>query len=154
MTDYPSLPEQGKNLAKFAFELVKNAMQSDALFVSDEVKEERLTICRACEYYDEEQFRCKHCGCWLESKSRFALDSCPIDKWVESDTDWMNGKYDEVLEILEDPEKLKKPEPIVMNETGPTDESKGPIFPRNPELNAEYTWNEMTWVWNGIAWVP
>jgi hypothetical protein len=135
MTEYPSLPEQGKNLAKFAFEVVKNAMQSEALFVSDEVKESRLEACRSCEWYDASQGRCKHCGCFLEHKARFALDSCPIDKWVESDTDWMNGKYDEVLESMQAP-----------------DESKGPRFPAEPELNDTYTWNETTWTWNGAMW--
>ena len=138
MTDYPSLPEQGKNLAKFAFEVVKNAMQSEALFVSDEVKEQRLAICRTCSYYDPEQVRCKHCGCMLESKTKFALDSCPIDSWKESDTDWINGKYDDVLESLQ-----------------PQDETKArryPRFPRNPQLNDQYTWNDMTWTWNGSLW--
>jgi hypothetical protein len=135
MTDYPSLPEQGKNLAKFAFEVVKNAMQSEALFVSDEVRESRLETCRSCEYYDASQIRCKHCGCFLEHKARFALDSCPIDKWVESDTDWMNGKYDEVLESMQVP-----------------DVSTGPRFPAEPDLNDTYTWNETTWTWNGTMW--
>ena len=65
MTEYPSLPDQGKNLAKFTFEVLKKAMSSNALFVSDEVKEERLKICRTCEYYDPDQVRCKHCGCFL-----------------------------------------------------------------------------------------
>ena len=135
MTDYPSLPEQGKNLAKFAFEVVKSAMQSEALFVSDEVREQRLAICRTCSYYDPKQVRCKHCGCMLEHKARFALDSCPIDKWVESDTDWMNGKYDEVLESMQAP-----------------DVSTGPRFPAEPDLNDTYTWNETTWTWNGTMW--
>jgi hypothetical protein len=134
MTDYPSLPEQGKNLAKFAFDVVKSAMQSGPLLVSDEVKEERLTICRTCSYYDETQVRCKHCGCMLEQKARFALDSCPIGSWKESDTDWVNGEYDKVLESLQ------------------PDETKGPVFPRNPQLNDQYTWNDMTWTWNGSLW--
>ena len=139
MTDanasYPSLPDQGKNLAKFAFEVVKNAMQSEALFVSDEIKEERLTICRSCEYYDASQVRCKHCGCFLEHKARFSLDSCPIDKWNVSDTDWMNGNYDKLLESMSTP-----------------DESQGPVFPAQPELNQQYTWNDLTWTWNGTLW--
>ena len=137
MTDYPSLPEQGKNLAKFAFEVVKNAMQSEALFVSDEVRESRLEMCRSCEYYDASQIRCRHCGCFLEHKARFALDSCPIDKWVESDTDWMNGKYDEVLESLE-------PTKPVM--------SVVPEFPSNPEVNDTYSWDGKSWKWNGFLW--
>ena len=87
MTDYPSLPEQGKNLAKFTFEVVKQAFSSNALFVSPEVKQQRLDICKQCEYYDPNQVRCKHCGCFLDHKTNFLLDSCPIDKWSVSDSD-------------------------------------------------------------------
>lgn len=136
MNEYPSLPDQGKNLAKFAFEVVKNAMQSEALFVSDEIKQQRLSICQSCEYYDASQIRCKHCGCFLEHKARFALDSCPIDKWRVSDTDWINGKYEKVLESITT-----------------SDGSKGPVFPNFPELNDTYTWNDMTWTWDGSMWV-
>jgi hypothetical protein len=102
MPEYPSLPEQGKNLAKFTFDVMKKALQSgEALMVSNEIKEQRLTICRSCEYYDASQVRCKHCGCFLEHKTSFALDSCPIDRWKESDTDWMNGNYEKFLESLQ-----------------------------------------------------
>jgi recombinational DNA repair protein RecR len=139
MTDanasYPSLPDQGKNLAKFAFEVVKNAMQSDALFVSDEIKQKRLAICRTCEYYDESQVRCKHCGCFLEHKTKFALDSCPVDKWKVSDTDWMNGKYDDLLQSLQEP-----------------DETNGPVFPAVKNVGDQYSWNNLTWTWNGSMW--
>jgi hypothetical protein len=81
MTDYPSLPEQGKNLAQFTFEVVKQAFTSNSVFVSSEIKQQRLDTCKQCEYYDSRQIRCKHCGCFLEYKTNFALDSCPIDKW-------------------------------------------------------------------------
>ena len=136
MSDYPSLPEQGKNLAKFAFDVIKGAMQSEALFVSDEVKEQRITICRSCEYYDPTQIRCKHCGCMLEQKAKFALDSCPINKWQESDTDWMNGKYDDLLESLQQ---------------GPA-MGVVPEFPSNPEVNDTYSWDGKSWKWNGFLW--
>ena len=102
MPEYPSLPEQGKNLAKFTFDVIKKALQSDeGLIVSNEIKEERLAICRSCDYYDASQIRCKHCGCFLEQKAAFSIDSCPIDKWKESDTDWMNGNYEKFLESLQ-----------------------------------------------------
>jgi hypothetical protein len=138
MTDYPSLPEQGKNLAKFAFEVVKRAMYSKALFVSNEVKEERLAICRTCEYYDPTQIRCKHCGCMLEHKARFALHSCPVYKWAESDTDWMNSEYDKVLESIES-----------QNEP---DYARTPVFPRDPQINDQYRWNDLTYTWDGSMW--
>ena len=36
--NYPSLLKQGKNLAEFSFELIKNAIQTGALQVSEEIK--------------------------------------------------------------------------------------------------------------------
>ena len=138
MSEYPTLPEQGKNLAKFAFDVIKNAMQTGALIVSEEIKEERLAICRSCEYYNEKQIRCKQCGCFLQHKASYALDSCPIGKWKESETDWMNGKYDDVLESL--------------NAAPSSEDSQGPDFPSQPNSNDTYTWNEITWTWNGEMW--
>ena len=136
MNEYPSLPEQGKNLAKFTFEVVKQALSSNALFVSPEVKQERLNICSTCEYYDPEQIRCTHCGCFLDQKASFALDSCPIDKWKVSDSDWINGEFEKVMDRVE----------------GKTTENDGPKFPINPEVGQVYGWRDSRWSWNGEMW--
>jgi hypothetical protein len=136
MTEYPSLPEQGKNLAKFTFEVVKQAFSSNALFVSSEVKQQRLDVCKQCEYYDTSQVRCKHCGCFLDHKTNFALDSCPIDKWTVSDTDWLNEKFDEVVNKVENPDQ----------------ESDIPRFPVRPNVGDTYQWRDRKWEWNGEMW--
>jgi hypothetical protein len=98
--EYPSLVQQGKNLAEFSFELIKNALTTGALHVSDEVKNQRLEICRKCDKYDPEQIRCIECGCFLEHKAQFSLDSCPLGKWGESNEDWMNEKFDALIENM------------------------------------------------------
>ena len=103
---YPSLPEQGKNLAKFSFDLIKNALQTGALIVSAEVQAQRLEICKSCEHYDAEQTRCKHCGCYLPAKVSFALDSCPVQKWTENEETWMNEKFDEIMKKTEEQQVL------------------------------------------------
>jgi len=95
--DYPSLFQQGKNLAEFSFEVIKKALMTGALQVSDEVQNKRMEICKSCEKYDESQNRCIQCGCFLEPKTRFALDSCPLNKWEESREDWMNEKFDALI---------------------------------------------------------
>ncbi len=135
-SEYPSLPEQGKNLAKFTFEVVKQAFSSNALFVSPEVKQQRLDVCKSCEYYDAKQVRCKHCGCFLDHKASFALDSCPIDKWSVSDADWLNGEFDKVVDKVQNPHK----------------EPDGPKFPTNPEVGQVYGWKDRRWQWNGELW--
>ncbi len=98
---YPSLPEQGKNLAKFSFDLIKNALQTGALIVSAEVQAQRLEICKSCEWYDDTQTKCKHCGCYLPAKVSFALDSCPVKKWTENEETWMNENFDKVMYNIE-----------------------------------------------------
>ena len=98
---YPSLPEQGKNLAKFSFDLIKNALQTGALIVSTEVQAQRLEICKSCEWYDDTQTKCKHCGCYLPAKVSFALDSCPVQKWTENEETWMNENFNKVMDNIE-----------------------------------------------------
>lgn len=99
--EYPSLIQQGKNLAEFSFELIKNALETGALHVSEEVKNQRLEICRACDKYDPDQIRCTECGCFLEHKAEFSLDSCPLEKWGESNKDWINEKFNTLIENME-----------------------------------------------------
>ena len=49
--DLPSLPEQGKNLAKFTFEVVKDTISlSKPVFVTKDIEKERLDICNKCEH--------------------------------------------------------------------------------------------------------
>jgi len=99
---YPSLPEQGKNLAKFSFDLIKNALQTGALIVSAEVQAQRLEICKSCEWYDDnnEQSKCKKCGCFVIPKVTFAIDSCPENKWGQNQEIW-NQNFDEVMKKTE-----------------------------------------------------
>lgn len=78
---YPSLIQQAKNLAKFTSDVVKDSATSNSIHVDDTVYNQRLDICRQCEYYDVEQNRCKSCGCWLKYKARYGSGMCPIGKW-------------------------------------------------------------------------
>tara|TARA_R100000742_G_C4272678_1_gene91965 strand:+ start:1281 stop:1604 length:324 start_codon:yes stop_codon:yes gene_type:complete len=101
MSEYPSLPKQGENLAKFAWDVLKHTMQNEeAFFVSDEVLKKRITICQSCEHYDFEQHRCKECGCPLGMKAKISLESCPIGAWTASDEDWMNGGFEKLIEDM------------------------------------------------------
>lgn len=83
--EYPSLGQQAKNLAKFTVDVVKDQVigseTNKTLYATDVVYNQRLDTCKECEYYDVEQNRCKHCGCWLKYKARFKEGHCPIGKW-------------------------------------------------------------------------
>ena len=94
---YPPLDEQGKNLARFAFDLIKTIFKGEPIYVSEEVVNARMKICRECDKYDRENIRCYECGCMLEQKTKFALDSCPLEKWDVDDSSWMDGEYKKYL---------------------------------------------------------
>ena len=51
---FPSIKEQGKNLAKFTIQVVKDSVMdinssSSNLFASNELKEERMEVCKKCD---------------------------------------------------------------------------------------------------------
>lgn len=80
--DLPSLPEQGKNLAKFTFEVVQDAISlNTTLMVTDSVQKERLKICFECPYFVKKSSRCNQCGCYMKVKTKFSAAECPIQKW-------------------------------------------------------------------------
>lgn len=135
---YPSLPEQGKNLAKFTFDVVKQVMnKQEAMFVSPEIRNQRMEICKKCEYYDDRQVRCRHCGCFLEHKVKFSIDSCPLKKWDTSSVDWVeNGGFEQVIEQLQKPEEVPN----------------HPMFPIEAHIGELFSWREHTWRWNGTMW--
>ncbi len=91
---YPSLFQQTKNLAKFSWKLIKYLQEKSedeenkSLLAPEEVYEKRMKICKKCPKYDEKQNRCIECGCYLPMKAKFALDDCPLNKWIMDEEDW------------------------------------------------------------------
>ena len=73
---YPSLGRQARNLAQTAGQIARNPKVA-----SDSLYEERMKVCRACAFFDQEQVRCRKCGCKLKGKARFEAAHCPIQKW-------------------------------------------------------------------------
>lgn len=52
--------------------------------VPKEEHDRRMEICKNCPQYWVNGLnvsRCKMCGCFLEAKTRFAGQHCPINKW-------------------------------------------------------------------------
>ena len=80
--DLPSLSEQGKNLAKFTFEVVKDTVSlNTTATVTNSVQKERLKICSECPYFVKKSSRCNQCGCYMKVKTKFSAAECPIQKW-------------------------------------------------------------------------
>lgn len=100
--DYPSLAQQGKNLAKFGLDLILHTIKTgNSMLVNDAIFEQRMAICRSCDKYDESQQRCRECGCFLPAKARGILDSCPLRKWSEDESGWAEN-FENVVKQIEE----------------------------------------------------
>lgn len=71
----PPLSRQVKNFASSMVNWVKDGFK----MAPKPVRDERLTICKGCEKYNEG--RCLSCGCFLDYKTSIAAEKCPLDKW-------------------------------------------------------------------------
>lgn len=78
---YPSALKQMSNLFSSASAVAKDIVNGNELFVSNEIRQNRMNVCLSCEWYDAEQVRCKSCGCFLEQKTQYTSQSCPQNKW-------------------------------------------------------------------------
>jgi hypothetical protein len=45
------------------------------------IGEERLEICKKCEYIELDTLRCSQCGCFMEYKTKLPFSDCPLKKW-------------------------------------------------------------------------
>ena len=74
--NYPQMQEMIKNFAKFSKDVAMNPN-----WVSLEEYSQRMNTCRACDYFDAQQVRCRKCGCMLRGKAKFKAGKCPLKKW-------------------------------------------------------------------------
>jgi hypothetical protein len=81
MSEFPSFSDQAQNLTKLIQDVIMDAVKGNQIFASDEVQQQRMDICKGCEYYHEEQVRCTECGCFLEDKTSYSAAVCPVRKW-------------------------------------------------------------------------
>jgi len=68
-------------------------------FVTNEIYEERMSICRSCVFYFKPTGTCKDCGCFMKIKSRLATMSCSQRKWLKT-TETINAPKDLPQEII------------------------------------------------------
>jgi hypothetical protein len=77
----PSISEMTKNFGSAMARWAKSGMKT----VNETEYNERLSICRKCEYWKEEGIgRCMKCGC-AGIKLWLATEKCPINKWFNVD---------------------------------------------------------------------
>lgn len=73
----PSLFKQAVNFTKSAAEHIADGMKN----TEKTQQEERMDICRGCEFFIEETERCSKCGCYLQLKTKWRGAKCPLKKW-------------------------------------------------------------------------
>lgn len=72
----PSTITMAKNFLKSAAEHIQGGMKH----VEKDMQQERLSICAECPHIVNNE-RCGKCGCFLQTKTKWATSSCPIGKW-------------------------------------------------------------------------
>lgn len=48
---------------------------------NEDIVEQRLAICRECEFFRPRTEQCKKCGCFMKLKTKLERSHCPIHKW-------------------------------------------------------------------------
>ncbi len=76
----PSVFGMAKNLIQTAKDVAVHKKKKERTLVPPEVKDERMALCNACEYYVKD--KCKKCGCQLRAKTQLAASKCPLGKWL------------------------------------------------------------------------
>ena len=77
----PSIDEKTKNFLRSATAVIQSMVRGEHLFCTEEIREERKSICDSCERRDAMKNTCLECGCQLSMKIPFAASECPIQKW-------------------------------------------------------------------------
>jgi hypothetical protein len=134
-SSYPSAKEQAKNLTNITGKILKQVLQGDKIIAPDAIQKARIQVCHSCDKYDKYQKRCYECGCYVDVKARFALEGCPLGKWLDADSDWFEENYmDAVKDIIN------------------YDEEDIPTPPDNPNNGDVYIHRGKKWKFYGEFW--
>lgn len=74
----PNLLQKVQSFGNAVIEHAKDGFKN----VSDEIYEERMSICKSCEHFTEQQ-TCKLCTCRMQTKCQWASSECPLKKWLK-----------------------------------------------------------------------
>ena len=75
-----------KKAKEKAAEISKNSKTAllekiNVQFIDEEAKDQRVSICLACENYFAKTGQCIKCGCFVKAKTWLKNASCPVNKW-------------------------------------------------------------------------
>jgi hypothetical protein len=69
------------NLASNFGKAVINHAKDGFKKTDDKIFNQRIEICKSCEFYNSASNRCNRCGCFLDIKAAWNSEKCPIGKW-------------------------------------------------------------------------
>ena len=72
--------QKARNLAGTMVDVIKHAATTGKV-ISKERYEERMKICRGCEFFDDKITLCRACGCYLNLKAWLVAAKCAQMKW-------------------------------------------------------------------------
>ena len=86
MKKYPSLLQQGKNLALTIGRIYDTIRDKNSQLVTPrKIYWRRIEICKSCSSCDQRLKRCMECGCFIPAKAKIAVEACPLGKWEEDE---------------------------------------------------------------------
>lgn len=88
---YPSKAEQAKNIVNLVQDAIGDVLKGNQLFATEEEQNRRMEICKACEYFNSEDVRCRQCGCFLKQKVSITSSKCPLNLWEKESSFF--GRY-------------------------------------------------------------
>ena len=77
----PSVGTMASNLAQSVVRNVQSVAAGNALRLDENAANQRLNICKGCEFFNQAQERCTKCGCFMAVKTYLKADKCPVGKW-------------------------------------------------------------------------
>lgn len=89
-TQSPNIIQKAQN---FGAAVIRHA-QNKMILVANNIKDERMSICSGCEFYNTTNANnptCNKCGCFLKIKTGWASEKCPIGKWSDIKTQSSGG---------------------------------------------------------------
>ncbi|MGD1873255.1 MAG: DUF6171 family protein [Mastigocoleus sp.] len=80
-SDYPSKSKMLTNLFSEAYKTAKQGLCGNTVLAEKDTVESRLEICANCEQFNNEEKRCRVCGCFMMVKANLKVAECPESKW-------------------------------------------------------------------------
>jgi len=56
-------------------------LKTSTEMASNELQEERYSICKACPKFINSTSQCRECGCFMAMKTSLLQATCPLNKW-------------------------------------------------------------------------